>query len=208
MPSPDTAAALDAAEQAFADAHANLERVRLAAADERRSQTKTAQLARLDGGRASAAEIVTILQRDGTVVLEGMMRPEQADSLQQELAMLEPFAHRAEPGSFSGENTVSNGPYLVAACPTAQELALHPKLTEVVEVMLSPYARRVAIAVVSGATRRVFCSPPLTCHCERCERRPPRLRSAARVPPKCCTGTTKSGRWICSRTRSRGRRWS
>jgi len=150
---PDAAAAaLQGAEQAFADAHAALERARAVAADDRRRRRPgrgSARLARLDGATASAAEIVAVLRRDGTVVLEGMMRPAQMDSLQQELAVLEPFAHRAEPGSFSGENTVSNGPYLVAACPTAQELALHPKLIEVVEGILSPYARRVALAVAS-----------------------------------------------------------
>ena len=56
---------------------------------------------------------------------------------------------RAEEGSFSGGNTVSNGAYLVAACPTSQELALHPLLQEVTEGLLGPYGRRVALAVAS-----------------------------------------------------------
>ena len=55
----------------------------------------------------------------------------------------------AEEGSFSGGNTVSNGAYLVAACPTSQELALHPLLQEVTEGLLGPYGRRVALAVAS-----------------------------------------------------------
>ena len=148
--SSDAAAALAAAERVFADAHADLQRARAAAADERQAALGgSATLVRLDGTSASTAEIVAVLRRDGAVVLEGMMRPDQMESLPQELALLEEYAYRADPDSFSGENTVNNGPYLVAACPTAQELALHPKLLEVVEQLLSPHARRVALAVAS-----------------------------------------------------------
>jgi hypothetical protein len=148
-----TALALDAAERAFAAAHEELERVRTDAAAQRRERMQggsgQAEVQHLDGTSASANEILEMLRRDGATIIENFASPAQVATLDAELTALEPFAHRAEPGSFSGENTVSNGPYLVAACPTAQELALHPVLTDVIEGMLSPYARRVALAVAS-----------------------------------------------------------
>ena len=40
--------------------------------------------------------------------------------------------YAGEPGSFAGANTRRNGSYVVAACPTAQELSIHPLLLAVV----------------------------------------------------------------------------
>jgi hypothetical protein len=71
--------------------------------------------------------------------------------LQHELDQLKPFAYmyRGEPGSFAGAGTVRNGSYVVAACPTAQGLFLHPVLIEVAHRLLGPYGRRLAAAVAS-----------------------------------------------------------
>ena len=141
--------AIAAAERAVSDAHAELERLRGLHAAQRSRTTGAACVQALDGGRANHAEIVGALRRDGAVAVHNLASRRQIDSLVRELSELEPFARRAEPGSFSGANTVSNGAYLVAASPTAQELALNPTVLGVAEQLLGQCTRRIALAVAS-----------------------------------------------------------
>lgn len=127
--------AVTSAKQALLHAREELERVR-----RRQQQEATVSpLSRLGPG-ATPAQITRALRRDGAVVVRSLAPPAQMDALAHELGQLAPFARRAEPGSFSGSNTISNGAYLVAACPTAQELALHPTLLGVAEGVTAQHA--------------------------------------------------------------------
>lgn len=139
-------------EAAIAAAQLKLQQLRSQAADlHRQHRGATGQpvmVEKLDGS-CTAADILAALRRDGVVVIDRLASAGQMDRLAAELAKLEPYAYRAEPGSFSGSNTISNGSYLVAACPTAQGLALHPLLLKVAEQLLSPHARGIALAVAS-----------------------------------------------------------
>ena len=139
---------MEKAESAVAAAERELWRLRAEAADARRRDGSPV-VQRLDGATATAAEVVAALRRDGVVAVERLARQEQMDALQRELAVLAPVAHRAEDGSFAGSNTSANGSYLVAACPTSQELALQPLLLEVGQEILGPYTRQLALAVAS-----------------------------------------------------------
>lgn len=142
----DLQSRLAAAEGAVAAAEAELQRLRDEAATARKG---TARVARVEGRRATSSEIMRHLRRDGVVAVERLAPPEQMEALAGELAALEPYAYRGEPGSFAGAGTARNGSYLIASCPTSQQLALHPLLTEVAEALLAPYARRIALAVAS-----------------------------------------------------------
>lgn len=135
------------AEAAVAAAQADLDSLREDVARARKGSAQ--QVVRLEGKHATAKEILGHLRRDGVVAVEHLAPERQMDALSEELAKLEPFAYRGEEGSFAGAGTTRNGSYLVASCPTSQELALNPLLTEVAEGLLAPYARRIALAVAS-----------------------------------------------------------
>ena len=143
------------AEQAMASAAAELTRLRGAAASHRREASAAAggpRVTRLDGVSASAVEVIAALHRDGTVCIEQLVTVEQMDRLQEELATIDAYGDRAEPGSFFGVNSVTNAAYLVAACPTSQELAMHSLLLEVVQGaggLFTPYAKRAVLAVAT-----------------------------------------------------------
>ena len=123
-----------------------MERIRDEAAAAREG---SARVARVQGSRATVVEILEHLQRDGVVAVECLAPLEQMDTLAEELAQLAPYAYRGEEGSFAGAGTTRNGSYLVASCPTSQQLAMHPLVTAVAERLLTPYARRIALAVAS-----------------------------------------------------------
>lgn len=142
----DLPSRLAAAEGAVAAAEVELQLLRDEAATARKG---TARVARVEGKWATSAEILSHLRRDGVVAVERLAPLEQMDALAGELGALEPYAYRGEPGSFAGAGTTRNGSYLIASCPTSQQLALHPLLTEVAEALLAPYARRIALAVAS-----------------------------------------------------------
>ena len=136
------------AEDAVAVAAAELQRIRGEAAAARKANG-SARVARVEGSRATPVEVLAHLRRDGVVAVERLAPLKQMDTLVEELAQLAPYAYRGEEGSFAGAGTTRNGSYLVSSCPTSQQLALHPLLTEVAEGLLAPYARRIALAVAS-----------------------------------------------------------
>ena len=138
---------LAAAEAAVVQAQNELDALRDEVASQRRASP--ASVARLDGATATVDEVLAILRRDGVCSLENLAALETMDQLTHELEQLQPFAYRGEPGSFAGSGTIRNGSYLVAACPTAQELYMHPLLTETAQGLLGQYGRRLAAAVAS-----------------------------------------------------------
>ena len=110
-------------------AHVALDAARQAVADARRGG---ASVQHLDGSTASAKQVLEALRRDGCVAVESLASEATMHALAGELAELDRFAYAGEPGSFAGANTRRNGSYVVAACPTAQELSIHPLLLAVV----------------------------------------------------------------------------
>ena len=140
------ASRIAAAEANALAAQAELDALRDEAASRRRG---SAAVVRLEGATATVEQVLATLQRDGVLAIERLASPEQIDTLARELRALEPFAYRGEAGSFAGSGTIRNGSYLVAACPTSQQLALHPLVTQVGEGLLGPYGRRQALAVAS-----------------------------------------------------------
>ena len=84
-----------AAERAVESAQLELASLRSEAAQQQQGQQRAA-VKRLDGGSATAESVLDALRSDGAVVLE-RLAPDRMDAVQQELAALEPFAHRCAP---------------------------------------------------------------------------------------------------------------
>ncbi len=143
---------IERVERSMAMASEELRRLRAAAAA---LQQHPAGVMRLTGASASAADVRQALLRDGAVVIECLAQPEQMDRLQAELSAIEQYGDRAEPGSFFGVNSVTNAAYIVATCPTSQELALQPLLLEILQGsgpgngLLGAYAKRPVLAVAT-----------------------------------------------------------
>ena len=82
-----------AAERAVESAQLELASLRSEAAQQGQQR---AAVQRLDGASTTAERVLEALRSDGAVVLE-LLAPDRMDAVQQELAALEPFAHRCAP---------------------------------------------------------------------------------------------------------------
>ena len=83
-----------AAERAVESAQLELASLRSEAAQQQGQHRAAVQ--RLEGSTATAESVLEALRSDGAVVLE-RLAPDRMDAVQQELAALEPFAHRCAP---------------------------------------------------------------------------------------------------------------
>ncbi|NNE74682.1 MAG: phytanoyl-CoA dioxygenase family protein [Acidimicrobiales bacterium] len=79
---------------------------------------------------AATDEIVSVLRRDGCVVLDNLVTPEVMDRFRAEM---QPYIDGTAPGgdTFSGRRTKRTGG-LIARSATARELVMHPTVTGVV----------------------------------------------------------------------------
>jgi len=100
------------------------------------------QLTRLDAN-ASTDEVLDVIQRDGAVVLEKLIPPEQ---LRRTVDELMPYIEATKPGAdaFSGFKTTRTGA-LVARSPATRELIQHKAVLEPVKTFLKPWCERVQL---------------------------------------------------------------
>jgi len=100
------------------------------------------QLTRLPA-QAGAQEVLSVLARDGAVILESLLAAQQVDRTLEELA---PYIEATLPGAdaFSGFQTTRTGA-LVARSPACRELVMHPTLLESVHGFLKPWCERVQL---------------------------------------------------------------
>jgi ectoine hydroxylase-related dioxygenase (phytanoyl-CoA dioxygenase family) len=88
-------------------------------------------------------ELLEVIARDGAVILEDVLSPEQVDATLHELM---PYIEATPPGAdaFSGAQTTRTGA-LVARCPSSRDLILHPTVLASVRKFLAPYCERVQL---------------------------------------------------------------
>ncbi len=96
------------------------------------------QISRLDAAGSTRDEILSIVDRDGAVVLENALSSEQIAAI---LAELEPFIAGTEPfdDEFVGKLTTRTGG-LVARSATAREAIVHPTVLDAAESFLTRFA--------------------------------------------------------------------
>ncbi len=94
---------------------------------------------------APSEELVGILEREGCVILRDFVSNAQVDSI---LSELRPFIEPTTTSSseFSGFKTTRTGA-LMARSPSCRELAIDPRLMELVERLLGPYANNFQLHV-------------------------------------------------------------
>jgi ectoine hydroxylase-related dioxygenase (phytanoyl-CoA dioxygenase family) len=85
-------------------------------------------------------EIMAVLDRDGALILSGLIAPEEADAV---AAELKPFIDATRPGQdgFSGYKTTRTGA-LVARSPACRSLVMDPRVRAVCDRVLLPNCER------------------------------------------------------------------
>ena len=96
------------------------------------------KISHLDANRATREEILTIVDRDGAVILENALSPAQVAAILSELG---PYIAGTEPfdDEFVGRHTTRTGG-LVTRSKTAREAVLHPTVLDAAEGFLTRFA--------------------------------------------------------------------
>jgi hypothetical protein len=89
---------------------------------------------------AAAEEIVAVLDRDGALILDGVLTPEAADAVTEDLR---PYVEATPPGrdAFTGAQTTRTGA-LVARCATVGPLVMDPRILALCDAVLKPNCHR------------------------------------------------------------------
>lgn len=92
---------------------------------------------------ATTDEILSILNRDGALILKDVLSPAQVRAVRDEIM---PYVEATEPGrdDFTGRLTTRTGA-LVSRSPTSREMIAHPKLVEAAANFLKPYCERIQL---------------------------------------------------------------
>lgn len=92
---------------------------------------------------SSAEEILTVLKRDGALVLDGILS--KAD-VEQALGEVMPYIEATTNGSddFSGRSTTRTGA-LVARSEKSREMIMHPAILESARTFLAPFCERIQL---------------------------------------------------------------
>ncbi len=99
-------------------------------------------LTRLEGA-ADVDSVLAAIERDGAVILEGVLPAPALDALRAEV---DPYIDATPPGrdDFAGRLTTRTGA-LVARSPACRELILHPTVLEAARRFLAPYCDRIQL---------------------------------------------------------------
>lgn len=89
---------------------------------------------------APAADIVTVLERDGALILDNALSEAEVDAL---VAELDPYVQATAPGrdSFTGSETTRTGA-LVARSPLTRPLVMDPRILALCDAVLRPNCHR------------------------------------------------------------------
>ncbi len=92
---------------------------------------------------ASAEDILTILKRDGALILDGVLAPAE---VKQALGEVMPYVDATSNGSdeFSGRHTTRTGA-LVARSAKSREMIMYPALLESARTFLAPFCERIQL---------------------------------------------------------------
>jgi hypothetical protein len=97
---------------------------------------------------APTADILAVIERDGGVILDGILSPEDTQTFADELA---PLLEAAAPGadSFSGFSTTRVGA-LIARSSICRQIAAHPALLGLAEGLLGPFSPTVQLSLTQA----------------------------------------------------------
>jgi ectoine hydroxylase-related dioxygenase (phytanoyl-CoA dioxygenase family) len=91
----------------------------------------------------SAEDLLAVLRRDGALIIEGVLTPEEIASFRQEL---DPYMEATSTGAeeFSGQRTTRTGA-LVSRSATAREMVMNPLITTPAREFLAPWCERIQL---------------------------------------------------------------
>ncbi len=95
-----------------------------------------------------ATEILDIIERDGAVIIDGILTPQETRQFAEEL---EPLLQAASPGadSFAGFSTTRVGA-LIARSQICRYLATHPQLLNIAEGLLGPFSPTIQLSLTQA----------------------------------------------------------
>jgi ectoine hydroxylase-related dioxygenase (phytanoyl-CoA dioxygenase family) len=106
-------------------------------------------LTRLQGKTATVAAVAAALQRDGAVVVEGLVDRATMATLSADVATLADTEYAGSADSFAGNRTYRCGPYLLKHSAVARSLAAHTLTVASAETVLKRFCRRIRLGAVA-----------------------------------------------------------
>lgn len=106
-------------------------------------------LPHVEGRKASAAQVATLLETHGAVVVDDLVPTTTMDELSKDLQAASGCFYGAE-GSFAGAHTIRNAGKPLGESKIAQELALHPLIQGAIQQRLGRWCKRFVLGTCSA----------------------------------------------------------